>query len=519
MFFAVKNPFGKVVSVLLLVALASSLALHTTPARAAGNIYYVSTSGNDANPGTSSSPWRSLAKAAATAAAGDIVNVRGGTYYETLSPARSGTSAAKITFKSYPGETAVINGGGSRYGINFSSKSYLRFEGFEITSSTKGLYSDGSNTGNEFIGNSVHHNSGSGVHWRSESYGLIENNQIYNNGEGLVMTYADHNTARHNTIYMNTVDGIYVDYSQYNTVDHNVVRDHVWSSASHSDAMQFWQSPNNTITNNLVYRTVAYQNSGSQGIFVSYSAGSVIKNNVVSQSEAYNFNVLNSPGSVLVNNTSYQGRWGAYYIKQGSTNVILRNNIAFESGDVMNVTADAQTGFNSDYNIFYGSAASPIKWGSAWYSLSAFKGFGHDAHSKAVDPKFVNPSGYDFRLQSSSPAIDAGTSDSALATDLDGNARSDVSTVANTGGGVYPYYDIGAYEYGGSAPPPPPPPPPAPTLSRVAITPASATLTTGQSTAFTAQAFDTADTAMSATYTWTANGGTLSASAGGKSVV
>ena len=45
--------------------------------------YYVSTSGNDGNNGTSlSTPWRTINKAAQTMVAGDTVYVRGGTYRE-----------------------------------------------------------------------------------------------------------------------------------------------------------------------------------------------------------------------------------------------------------------------------------------------------------------------------------------------------------------------------------------------------------------------------------------------------
>src|SRR5579863_2517734 len=42
--------------------------------------YYVSTSGNDSNPGTASAPFRHVSKGAATAHAGDTVIVMNGTY-------------------------------------------------------------------------------------------------------------------------------------------------------------------------------------------------------------------------------------------------------------------------------------------------------------------------------------------------------------------------------------------------------------------------------------------------------
>ncbi len=81
-------------------------------ASAPATIYYVSTTGNDTNSGTSTNnPFRTIQKGAATAVAGDTVYVRGGTYYEgpvTLS--RAGSSSARITLAAYPGETPVVDG-------------------------------------------------------------------------------------------------------------------------------------------------------------------------------------------------------------------------------------------------------------------------------------------------------------------------------------------------------------------------------------------------------------------------
>ena len=67
-----------------------------------------------------------------------------------------------------------------------------------------------------------------------------------------------------------------------------------------------------------------------------------------------------------------------------------------------------------------------------------------------VQPDFVNPSGRDFQLTPTSPAVDAGGSLSAVTTDLAGVARPQGSRP-----------DIGAYEYRGqaaAAPGPPAPP-------------------------------------------------------------
>ncbi|MGE5081742.1 MAG: DUF1565 domain-containing protein, partial [Acidobacteriota bacterium] len=72
--------------------------------------FYVSTAGNDSNPGSESAPWRTIQHAADTARAGSTVNVRGGVYEELVSIHASGNASdGFITFRSYPGETAILD--------------------------------------------------------------------------------------------------------------------------------------------------------------------------------------------------------------------------------------------------------------------------------------------------------------------------------------------------------------------------------------------------------------------------
>ena len=76
--------------------------------------YYVATSGNDSASGSISDPFRTIQRAANTAVAGDNVIIRAGVYHETVRPANSGTSVARITYKAYEAggvyEDVVISG-------------------------------------------------------------------------------------------------------------------------------------------------------------------------------------------------------------------------------------------------------------------------------------------------------------------------------------------------------------------------------------------------------------------------
>ena len=133
--------------------------------------FYVATSGNDSNPGTETLPWRTIQHAADTARAGSIVNVRGGIYEELVSINASGNASdGFITFRSYPGETAILDAGHftptGRSGIlTIHDQSYLRIEGFEIRNfhtaehrlTPLGIDISGAGSHIELLRNNVHH--------------------------------------------------------------------------------------------------------------------------------------------------------------------------------------------------------------------------------------------------------------------------------------------------------------------------------------------------------------------------
>ena len=103
--------------------------------KAVAEIYYVSTAGNNASAGTKNDPWRTIQKAADTLQAGDTVYIRGGVYNERVYTISSGNAAAgSITFSSYPGEQAVIDGTGVSSGNNgfVITHDYIKLENLKI---------------------------------------------------------------------------------------------------------------------------------------------------------------------------------------------------------------------------------------------------------------------------------------------------------------------------------------------------------------------------------------------------
>jgi Protein of unknown function (DUF1565) len=195
--------------VVLVLMLAPSLSGQT------GTAYYVSTSGSDSNPGTIGSPWLTIQHAANSVSAGATVYVFGGVYNESVNFPASGTASAPITFQSYPGQTAVIDGtgvtcctsnppssGNETQGlINIVNQSYLIISGFEIRNYTTnkaadtpaGVWITGSGSGIQLLNNLVHDITtskerngnafGISVYGTSQtpiSYLAISGNEVYN---------------------------------------------------------------------------------------------------------------------------------------------------------------------------------------------------------------------------------------------------------------------------------------------------------------------------------------------------
>jgi hypothetical protein len=73
--------------------------------------YYVDGSVATSGSGQSlASAFKTIQQAASVMQAGDICNIRAGTYRETVTPSANGTAASPITFQSYNGESVVIDG-------------------------------------------------------------------------------------------------------------------------------------------------------------------------------------------------------------------------------------------------------------------------------------------------------------------------------------------------------------------------------------------------------------------------
>jgi len=164
--------------------------------------------------------------------------------------------------------------------------------------------------------------------------------------------------------------------------------------------------------------------------------------------------VLNS---VFVGNTSTgTGGGGAMWFGSGG------------SSDVVNCTVFGNTATANAWGGIRAQSASPQVRNTIVFGNTGTSGSGEVSPGASVqhciveggfagagnldlDPQLVDPLGGDVTFGAGSPAVDAGDGDALLAgmdVDLVGGRRAwDAPGVANTGAGVPPFVDIGAYEY------------------------------------------------------------------------
>jgi parallel beta helix pectate lyase-like protein len=273
------------------------------------SVFYVATTGNDSNAGTQGAPWRTVQHAADTVRAGSTVNVRGGIYEELVNIDKSGNASdGFITFRSYPGETAILDAdhftpSGRQAVLTLHNQSYIRIEGFEIRNfhtaehrlAPLGISVMGAGSHIELLKNNVHHiqqtfpgrdKPGSG----GNGFGIA----VYGTDAKTPITdlIIDGNEVHH--LKTGSSESLVVNGNVTNfRITHNVVHDNNnigidvigFERTAPDPAVD--QARDGVVSNNLVYNITskgnpAYQNDeSSDGIYVDGGTRILIEQNVM----------------------------------------------------------------------------------------------------------------------------------------------------------------------------------------------------------------------------------------------
>lgn len=104
-----------------------------TPRTATGSTWYISPNGSDTADGrTTTTPWRTFARAWQTVRAGDTLLVMDGTYNQSIAPSLNGTATAPITIRAVNDGKVTIDGQGVRRPVQLGSNNQAVGDWFVI---------------------------------------------------------------------------------------------------------------------------------------------------------------------------------------------------------------------------------------------------------------------------------------------------------------------------------------------------------------------------------------------------
>lgn len=440
-----------------------------------GNIYCVSTTGNDKNTGKfPKSCWATIPKASYKMAAGDITYVENGvnqvvrTDYDAYSTiGTSGAPGRPIALVVYPGATSTIGSatGAVPYALrtpNIGGFHFWTVAGFTIRSNNIGIEISGGSsdfrviamdascptaigafqggcmdtglttTHIAYLGNYVHDNAqvrpGSSTKGFHNMYFSTDSNHVV-----AAWNLIDGDTGQNkcNGGPCNACRGIQFHSSpaggggpsdasghdQYDLHVHdNVIRN------THCDGINFATvDPSKgpvEAYNNVLYHVGTGVLTGDQSSFACIYFAGILNNGPAPAgiAEVYN-NTCYDFGAA--NKDSNSGGFAVF--QSGTLKVDFRNNLVYALPGQFYISPSSMShtgGYSGSNNLFFGAGAGP----------SVFSA------NKNSDPKLVNARSGDLHLLPGSPAVDAGATVN-LATDHDGVSRPQ-------GAG----YDIGAYE-------------------------------------------------------------------------
>lgn len=361
----------------------------------AGVDYYVAVDGNDANPGTSEKPFKTIQKAASKVRAGDIVHVRPGTYFQSVTIERGGQSGNYVTFRAEG--KVILDGSDQRFAVKDNIDNWqlhqspgiyrtpLEYEPGQVYADGQQLYR--SDQVSQLNAPKVS-SPGSWVYANRTLYIRLSNGADPDN-QFIQVSQLEHALFVHNVNYI-ILEGFDVRYygrSVYGKGIYlkNVSKSIIRNNKIHQTYIGLWIKENtsngNLIEQNEFWETSIYQwpwdavkGSYHEGAAISLEAGegNIIRKN---QINGY-FNGITI------------AFWDNYEDASYNKNVDIYNNLFFDIGDDCiepeGTCANLRIWNNQMYNCTVGISLAPITKGPAYawrnvisnFKLTSFK-FSH----------------------------------------------------------------------------------------------------------------------------------------------
>jgi len=412
-------------SLCLLLALTS---MQATRAHAA--TYYVAANGSDSNNGSAAYPFRQIRKALPLLKSGDTVLVGNGSYLGFTMYGIHGTATAPITIQATGANvnvTVTTDRPDNRDTILVSFCSYIVLNGLNAYYANRaGVRID-----------------------QSPNITVCNAHYGHNYTWGIFTDFSDNLLIENNTCFgSRTQHGIYVSNSCSNPViEGNIVHD------NHDCGIQLNGDKNmggsGLILGAWIGDNVIYNNGAGGGAAINMDGvqNSTVCNNLLFNNYAsgimnWRYDGAAGPsGMQILNNTLDMpsgSRWALTFFSSAGPNYV-RNNILLNEGTYRGglqfATATDVNDTNCDYNIL---SRVTVNSGNSVLTLAQWQATGHDLHSRSASlaSLFVHPSGGNYTLLSTAPAVNRGEILAAVPIDITGFSRPYGSST-----------DIGCYEW------------------------------------------------------------------------
>lgn len=435
------------------------------PAKVDASIYYVSKDGANSNPGSASQHWRTIQHAADQLVAGDTVFVHAGTYNESVTLTKSGNRSSPITFAVAAGERVTIDGSGidgSGFQTSFSEPdprpSNIVIKGFEIRGFKDfGIVAWSVNDNLQLKDLNIHGNGDAAIRLSNSDGTRVEGVTMEDNVAGFDCTpvlpgresdpgctnlVIKSSTASRNGSGNDTaVDAFAVEQGS------DILVEDTTASYGPGDCFDFKSSQttlSRTVSLGCTRNGTKLWGRGTK-LVNSISAGHGLEGLVLAAGGSYT--IVNN---VIANTTAY-GYTATVGDGPGDVPVTLRNNtfanaVPENEGTLLYVSAGTKltAGHNLFYDPYRTDCVVDAAYGSGCLASTDIEKpwagvTGQGAGSIYSNPKFNDPL-TNFRPASDSPAIDAGSSEGAPATDIECRPRPQGRAV-----------DIGPYESGSAS--------------------------------------------------------------------
>ena len=374
--------------------------------------FHVSTGGDDAGPGTAQQPWRTVNRGVRDLQPGDTLTIHAGLYVEEVGDGQH-QAGALVTISGLPDAPIRIVGEGfprltsATWGtIRIQDSCHLEIEGLDVTTS-------------EFPWEGTRQNLGNGIFVERSHHIVIRNNRVHDcGGGGIAVMHSDYisilnNLTKANSFYMK------------------------WQGSGISlyQARDFDREPG---TRNVISGNISFLNENR----VPTDAGEFTDGNGIIIDDFRNTqgagpHVAYKGSTAVFNNLCFNNGGRGVHVFLAD-NVDVMHNTCVDNGRTLKNVADLSIWFSADVRVAHniassrdGSVALQVErsnrvavWGNVFHRGAVPSQW--MAGNRQADPLFLKAGPYetaDFRVASTSPAIDAANGDLSAPFDLRGNVR------------------------------------------------------------------------------------------------